>query len=208
VFLVSKVFEPFDYDGVVSACHASLHRLKTTYLDLYLIHRYNPDYPLKEIIRALDRLKDEGLVQNIGVCNFNVEHLKEAQHYSKHTIVCNQVHYNLEFREPERAGLLEYCQQNDIMLAAYRALQRGSLSTEAPSIIKEMAKKYRKTHAQVALNWLIAQPNVVALAKTRTFSHLYENLGALGWELEGGDVERLRREYPDQKDISNAVPLG
>jgi diketogulonate reductase-like aldo/keto reductase len=209
VFLASKVYDGhLGDDDVIAACKASLSRLMTDYLDLYLIHKYSPDFPLEETIRALDALKDEGLIKNIGVSNFNVEHLKEAQRYSKYPIVCNQVHYNLEFREPERAGLLQYCQENDVMLVAYRATQKGAFGKVEAPIIKELSEKYKKTPMQIALNWLISQKNVVAIAKTKSVEHLKDNVGALGWQMEPGDIERLRAEYPDQKDTSNSVPLG
>jgi len=209
MFIASKVYDShLDYDGVIGACKATLARLMTPYLDLYLIHKYSPDFVLKDTMRALSILKEEGLIRNIGVSNFGIEHLQEAQSYTKHPIVCNQVHYNLEFREPERTGLLAYCQKNDIMVTAYRALQKGVFSKEPPAILREMSEKYQKTPAQVALNWLISQKNVVAIAKTKHIEHLDENLGALGWEMQSVDIERLREEYPDQKAVSNSVPLS
>ena len=209
MFLVSKVMDThLSYDAVIEACKGSLERLMTNYLDLYMVHKYNPNVPLKETMRALEYLKNEGLIRNIGVSNFGVEHLKEAQSYTSYPIVCDQVHYNLEFREPERSGLLPYCQANDIMLTAYRSVQRGAFSEHPPAILNEMMEKYRKTPSQIALNWLLSQKNVVAIAKTKHIKHLKENLGSLGWEMEAEDVERLRSDYPDQKDISNSVPLG
>lgn len=208
-FLASKVYNThLSYDGIIEACRGTLQRLMTDHLDLYMIHSYNPDFSLKDSMRALDTLKDEGLIRNIGVSNFGVEHLKEAQSYTKHGVVCDQVHYNLEFREPERAGLLAYCQANDVMLVAYRSVQKGAFSEDPPRILQEMCEKYSKTPAQVALNWLISQKNIVAISKTRHLEHLDENLGALGWNMEPEDIERLREEYPDQKSISNSVPLG
>lgn len=209
IFLSSKVYDAhLSYDGVIEACKNSLSRLMTTYLDLYMIHKYSPDFPLQETMRALTTLKEEGLIRNIGVSNFGVEHLQEAQSYTPHNIVCNQVHYNLEFREPERSGLLTFCQENDIMLVAYRSMQRGTLGGEAPEVLRGLCEKYKKTPAQIALNWLISQKNVTAVAKTKDMSHLKENLGALPWNMEEEDIELLRHEYPGQKDISNAVPLG
>lgn len=209
LFLSSKVYDShLDYQGVLYACKMSLERLMTDYLDLYLIHKYSPDFPLKETMRALETLKDEGHIRNIGVSNFGVEHLKEAQDYIKHPIVCDQVHYNLEFREPEHAGLLLYCQENNIILSAYRSVQRGAFSAHPPKILKEMCEKYTKTSTQIALNWLISQKNVVAISKTKHIEHLEDNLGALGWEMDSEDIERLRQEYPDQKNVSNSVPLG
>lgn len=209
LFLTSKVrTEHFLYEDVLNACNASLKRLGIDYLDLYLLHFYNPAIPLQETMRAMDTLVEEGLVKNIGVCNFNKEHLVEAQSYTKNKIVCNQVHYNLIFREPERKGLLEYCQNNDIFLSAWRPLQKGNLTEDTSLVIKELCDKYQKTPAQIAINWLISQPNVITISKTRHIEHLNENLSALDWTMEKADIERLRNEYPDQQDVSDAVPLG
>lgn len=209
IFLVSKVQEKnMSYEGILNSCKKSLKRLKTDYLDLYLLHRFASGFPLKDSIRALDKLIEDGLVRNIGVCNFNKEHLAEAQGYTKNKIVCNQVHYNLEFREPEATGLLEYCQTSDVFLSAWRPVGKGNLLGSITPVVKEMCDKYKKTPAQIALNWLISQPNVITLSKTRHVDHLNENLGAIGWEMDKSDIERLRKEYPNQQIISDTVPLG
>lgn len=209
IFLVSKVQDKnMNYDDILNACKQSLARLKTSYLDLYLLHRFPRVAPLKEAIRALDKLVEDGLVKNIGVCNFTKEHLEEAQSYTKNKIVCNQVHYNLEFREPEVTGLLEYCQNNNVFISAWRPIGKGNLLENTPPILKEMCDKYKKTPAQIALNWLISQPYVITLSKTRHIEHLNENLGALGWAMEKEDIERIRKEYPNQQNVSDTVPLG
>lgn len=208
LFLVSKVGgDNLSYEHIFESCMQSLKGLNTTYLDMLLLHRYNPVFSLKDSIRALEDLKSMGFIRAIGVSNFGVEHLQEAQSYTKYPIVCNQVHYNLEFREPECSGLLDFCQKNDIMIVAYRSVQKGVFSKSTPKILLDMAQKYKKTPMQVALNWLISQENVVAIAKTSTSVQVTENLGALGWKMSVGDIERLRNEYPEQKKIS-AVPLG
>jgi diketogulonate reductase-like aldo/keto reductase len=162
---------------------------------------------LKESVRALAELKNRGLVKAIGVANFGIPHLEEAQSYTSHKIVCDQVHYNLEFREPEKSGLLEYCRKNDIMLVAWRPLGKGNMLQEIPSVVHDLCERYDKTPAQIALNWLISQPNVVTLSKTRSQAHLSENLGAVGWNMDQGDVEKLRNEYPGQKSTSDVIPL-
>ena len=148
------------------------------------------------------------LIKHIGVCNFNKEHLAEAQSYTKNKIVCNQVHYNLMFREPEQDGLVEYCQNNDVFLSAWRPIGKGNLLEEIPLVAQEMCDKYKKTPAQIAINWLVSQPYVITLSKTRHPDHLNENLGALGWQMDSEDIEQLRKEYPNQQYISDAVPLG
>ncbi|KKS05003.1 MAG: hypothetical protein UU82_C0002G0011 [Candidatus Nomurabacteria bacterium GW2011_GWC2_41_8] len=209
LFLVSKVHaENMSYENVINSCKKSLERIETAYLDLYLLHRHNPDLDLKQTIKALDYLVEQDLVKNIGVANFNKEFLAEAQSYTKNKIVCNQVHYNLEFREPEVTSLLNYCQNNDVFLVAWRPVGKGNLLENIPSIVKEMCDKYQKTPAEIAINWLISQPYILTLSKTRNIEHLRDNLNAIGWEMEQNDIEKLRKEYPNQKNISDTVPLG
>lgn len=209
ILLASKVQAlNLKYDDVLRSCEQSLKRLGTDYLDLYLMHRYSSDAPLKGSIQALDRLVSEKVVRNIGVCNFGVEHLREAQGYTNNKIVLDQVHYNLEFREPEQKGVLDYCQKNDVFLVAWRPVGKGNLLESIPPVLKEMSAKYKKTPAQIAINWLVSQSNVLTISKMRNPAHLEENLDAVGWQMETADIERLRNEYPDQKFISDAVPLG
>lgn len=208
LFIVSKVRGSNQgYEGVINACKKSLQRLNTDYLDLYLLHQFSRDFSLKETMKALVELKDKGLIKNIGVSNFNVEHLKEAQSYSKYPIVCNQVHYNLRVREVEKSGLLKYCQENDIMIVAYRPTKNSKLFDTTPQIVEGMCKKYNKTFTQISINWLASQPNVVTISKTRNLEHLKENLEAVGWNMEKEDIEKLRDQFPDQINISDLIPL-
>ncbi|MBP9719550.1 MAG: aldo/keto reductase, partial [Candidatus Levybacteria bacterium] len=183
LFLVSKVYSHhMSYDALIQACKDSLERLGTPYLDLYLFHRY-PKTTLKASIKAMDTLLEEGLIKNIGVSNFTLAHMQEAQSYTKHKIVATQVHFNLQYREPEKAGVLNYCQENDIMLIAWRPLQKGIILKEN-EILTKLCQKYKKTPAQIALNWLISQKNVVTLSKTTKIDHLKENIEAIGWTME------------------------
>lgn len=208
LFLASKVSKiNLEYEDVLTACESSLKRLKTSYLDLYLVHMPNPDIPIKETMRAISKLKKEGLIKNIGLSDFSIERFKEAQDCCADKIVVNQLHYNLIFREPERKGLVEYCQKNDVFLVAWRPVQYGALTDISIPVMKEMCAKYHKTPSQIAINWLISQRNIVTISKMRKKEHLEENLGALGWEIDREDIERLRFAYPGQKDISDSVPL-
>ncbi|HSW37817.1 MAG TPA: aldo/keto reductase [Candidatus Saccharimonadales bacterium] len=194
------------YDGILRSCEASLKRLGTNYVDLYLLHRYpEPGIPIADTMRAMDRLIGEGLVKNIGVCNMTINRFEETQKHTANKVVCNQLEYSLKMREAEARGLINYCQQNDILITAWGPLQKGAL--EEASILQEMAKKYGKIPYQVALNWLIVQPNVVTIPKTSNVEHLEENLGALGWELSAEDIDRLSREFPNQQTVSERVPL-
>lgn len=208
IFLVSKVSGyNLKYDAILNAVEQSLARLQTDYLDLYLIHWPNPAIPIKQTMRAMDRLVDEGTIRNIGVSNFAVKRLRQAQSCSSNKIVCNQVHYNLIFREPEKKGLLKYCQNNDIFLSAWRPIQKGELTKPGITILDELGKKYKKTPAQIAINWLISQKNVITLSKTSNLKHLKENLGAIGWKMSPAEIEFLRAKFPKQQFISDIMPL-
>lgn len=158
-------------------------------------------------MKALDWLIDEGLIKNIGVSNFTVERIREAQSYTKNKIVANQVHYNLIYREPEIKGVLEYCQQNEIFLIAWRPVEQGILASPDTAILNQLAKKYNKTPAQIAVNWLISQPMVVTISTMRSKEHLKENLGALDWRISDKDIEWIRNNFPDIQKISDDVPL-
>jgi diketogulonate reductase-like aldo/keto reductase len=207
LIIVTKVSASHQsYEGVHRAFEASLKRLDTDYVDLYLLHRYpEPDLPIADTMRAMDELVEQGLVRNIGVCNMTPNRFNEAQKHTKNKLVCNQVHYNVQYREIEKTGVLKHNQDNDIMLVAWRPLQKGTLLSSP--LLAELAKKYDKTPAQVAINWLVSQDNVVTISKTSSPEHLKENLGALNWTMDADDVERIRSDFPDQKTVSDAVPL-
>lgn len=208
LFITSKV-SPVNlgYDSVISSCKASLVRLQMDYLDLYLIHMPNPDIEIKETMRAFDHLKEQGLIKNIGVCNFNIERLKEAQSKTKNKIVLDQVHYNLLFREPALNGVIEYCQNNDIFIEAWRPIQQGSLAKKGIDIVDKLCEKYNKTPSEIAINWLVSQNNVITLTKTSNIKHLEEDIGSVGWSMSDEDVLLLTNNYPIQLDRSNAVQL-
>ncbi len=193
-------------DRLRSSLTESLDRLGTSYVDVYMLHRYNSDIPLDETMGAMDELIDEGLVRHPAVSNFTVDRFREAQKVSRHKIVANQVHYNVQVREAEAAGLVNFSRDEDALLIAWRPVQKGGLDLAAPIII-ELAEKYDKTPTQIAINWLVSQPNVVTLALTRSPEHLAENIDACGWTMESADVERIRGEMPDQQTVSDAVPL-
>lgn len=207
LFIATKVSAPNQgYDNLLKSFHASLKRIGTDYIDLYLLHRYpEPGIPIADTMRAMDELVEQGLVKYIGVCNMSPNRFEEAQKNTKNKLVCNQVHYNVQYREIENAGVLKHAQDNDVMVVAWRPVQKGTLPDS--ELITELATKYGKTPHQVVINWLISQPNVVTISKTSNIEHLKENLGAVDWTMEDADIERIRAEFPDQQAISDAVPL-
>jgi diketogulonate reductase-like aldo/keto reductase len=192
VAVISKVWKTnLHYDDVLNAADGSLKRLKTDYIDLYLIHWPNEAIPIKETMEAMEYLLDQKKIRAIGLSNFSVPLMKEAERYLKNTaIAANQVEYNLGARAAE-ADIIPYCKENNIRVIAYRPFAKGTLIQNSSSVQNELTKKYNKTPNQIALNWLISQ-GITAIPKSSDHGHLKENAGALGWQLDTKDVELLR----------------
>lgn len=197
LFITSKVLpEHLRYAELISACRQSLKRLQIAYLDLYLIHAPNSSIPLSESMKAMDVLYEEGLIRNIGVSNFEIAEIEEASSFTKYKIVNNQIHYSLSAREYEENGTLKYCAAKEILVTAYRPLginMEGGIRLDG---LQALSEKYHKTPIQVALNWVLNKPNIVALVKTQNFEHMRENMGSLGWKLEDSDEQWLDQHFP------------
>jgi diketogulonate reductase-like aldo/keto reductase len=203
LFITSKVWKTHLHaDDVLQAAENSLKRLKTDYMDLFLIHQVNPDIPLEDTMRGMDAVVKHGFARAIGVSNFSLQRFQKAQACTSNKLVLNQVHYNLVVRECE-PQLLPWCQANDVMLEAWRPLRN---LTPCP-LMDEMREKYNATAAQIALAFLLQQKNVVTITAMRSVEHMPENLAALQLSLEEEDLERLRREFPGQLAVSPTVPL-
>jgi len=192
LFITSKVWKDnLQYDNVIKSLNNTLERLQTNYVDLYLIHWPNSNIPIKETMEALEHLVEEGKARSIGVSNFTIEEIKEAQKYLKNNkLVVNQIEYNLLTREAEK-DLIPYCEENDILIVAYQPLARGKLIQKGIKTLDEIASKYNKTNAQISLRWLISQKNVVTISKSTNIDHLKQNIDILNWDLKPEDVKRL-----------------
>lgn len=190
LFITSKVAKGnLAGEAVLEAMDGTLRRLETDYVDLYLIHAPNPSVPLEETFEALNQLVEHGKARYVGVSNFSREEVDRAYHLTSTILATNQVHYSLLTREPENNGVLEYCQQHDILLTAYSPLERGEIARN--DVVREIAGKLGATPAQVALAWLIRKPHVITIPRSRSVEHLRENLGALEIRLDPEDVARL-----------------
>lgn len=209
LFLSTKVRgSNCSYTATKKACYNSLKRLGVDFVDLYYIHWRESQFDLADTMRAMCELVDEGCIKYIGVSNFSKETLAQAQSHSKYPIVANQVHYNLIYREPEVSWLIEYCQKHDVMIVAWRPLEYGEFQVpESKQMLQQFSEKYNKTPFQIALNWVISEPNVVTLFKSSTPKNIDENLWALGWNMSAEDREYVKENFPYIFHTSNAVPL-
>ena len=196
------------YNDVINSAKESLKRLGTDYIDVYVIHNPNPYISIKETMEAFDYLVEKQYINYIGLSNFNISQFKEAQRYSSNKIVCNHLHYNLKHRGPLLDGTIKYCQDNDVMIVAWRPVQKGVFTKEKIDILENLCRKYGKTVNQIAINWLICQENVVTISKTRNIDHLKENLGAIGWSLEKEDVKLLMDNFPGIVETVENITLA
>ena len=220
VFLATKVWVTnLSYNKVIKAAERSLRRLRVDVIDLYQVHWPNPFIPIEQTMRGMERLVKEGKVRCIGVSNFSVNQLKRAQEaLSSEEIVSNQVEYNLLNRKIER-DLLPYARREKITIIAYSPLAKGILTGKyAPGniprdilrridilfssenlkrankvleVLHEIAERRGKTVSQVALNWLIKEPTVLAIPGAKKPTHVKINVGAVGWRLTDEEIKRI-----------------
>ena len=200
VFLASKVSPShFAYDDVLRSARKSLGRLGVKSMDLYQLHWPNSRIPISETMRALEKLVHDGLTRHIGVSNFSVEQMREAQAaLSKERIVSNQVEYSLVDRSIEN-HILPYCQSEKITVIAYSPLGQGKIPNGKGAFYKvldRIAAEHRKSRSQVALNWVLRHESVVTIPKAIDRDHVKENASVVGWRLSGDDYESLDQAFP------------
>ena len=201
LFLTSKVwYENLNYQSVIHACKESLKKLRTDYLNLYLIHWPNPSIDMKETFHALKELYSKGLIKSVGVSNFTIRHLRQALPLCRSLslpIVTNQVEFHPFFYQE---SLLNFCRKNNIYLTAYRPIAKGLVNEN--KIINQIAKKYQKTPVQITLRWLIQQ-DIIAIPKASSEKHLKENLDIFNFELDYLDIERIKEVNQNKRMVNS-----
>ena len=196
IYLVSKVLpENASRRGTIVACERSLQRLKTDYLDMYLLH-WRGSVPLEETLEAFTTLRDRGSIRHFGVSNFDREDLDEATALPGGTdIATNQVLYNLEQRGVE-FELLPRCRERGVPLMAYSPLGSNSRRLRTHPVLKKLAARRGATPARLALAWLLRHPDVVVIPKASSEAHVRDNHAALALALTGEDLAELDRTFP------------
>lgn len=202
VFLVSKVY-PWNASrtGTIAACEASLKRLGTDRIDLYLLH-WRGDHPLADTVAAFEELRAAGKIGAWGVSNFDVEDMEELYAIRDGTnCAVNQVLYNLSRRGIEY-DLLPWCQARGVTVMAYSPIEQGRL-IHHPELIR-IAKVYQATPAQVALAFLLEREGIVAIPKTSNLRRVRENRDAVALDITDEDWAAIDVAFPppDEK-----VPL-
>jgi len=203
LFIVSKVY-PHNASaaGTVAACERSLARLRTDRIDLYLLH-WRGRHPLAETIDAFERLRGDGKILRWGVSNFDSDDMQELLALPEgHLCAVNQVLYNLGERGIEYE-LRPFCDPQRIAIMAYSPLQQGALLKQRE--LRRIATTIGVTPAQLALAWLLAQDNVMAIPQSSKIAHVTECRAAAGITLSRETLDALDAAFPPPE---GPVPLA
>jgi diketogulonate reductase-like aldo/keto reductase len=207
VFLVSKVYpQNATRAGAVPACERSLKRLKTDYLDLYLLH-WRESTPLNETLEAFQTLKRTGKLRDYGVSNFDCTDMEEAFGLpGGQAIVTNQVLYNLMQRGIEW-DLRPWCRAHGVPIMAYSPVEgSGGAQRQLFARLKPLAARHGATPAQVALAWLLRQDDVIVIPKAASPRHVRENRAAADLRLTEQDLRELDHAFPPpRKKVELAI---
>jgi diketogulonate reductase-like aldo/keto reductase len=198
-YVVSKVLpRNASRKGTIAACERSLKRLRTDYLDLYLLH-WRESKPLAETLEAFVELADAGKIRHFGVSNFDVDDLEEALALRGGTrVATDQVLYNLEHRGIEH-DLLPWARERGMPVMAYSPLGSDSRAVRellGNRALQAIATRHSATPARVALAWLLARDGVVTIPKASSEEHVRDNRAALDLRLAPEDLDELDREFP------------
>jgi diketogulonate reductase-like aldo/keto reductase len=194
VFVATKVWSNHLHpDALFRSFNRSLRRLGTSYIDLYQVHFPNPHVPIVETMKAMERLINEGRLMHVGVSNFSLEQIQEAQSsLAKTELSSVQLDYSLVNRNVE-ADILTYCDREKIALLAYYPLGHGKLVLD--SRLDEAKSKLGKTRGQVALRWLARKANVFPIPRASRREHVTEDLAASDWELSDEDAAKIDAKF-------------
>ncbi len=195
VFLATKVSpQNFHEADLKRSVDSSLRRLRIDAIDLLQLHEPNPSIPIEETIGAMTALVDAGKVRFIGVSNFSIKQLQEAQAASKkYPIVSHQVRYNIIDRTIEK-DLLQYCQANKTTVIAYSPLARGLSrirDCDPNAVLVRLACELRRSEAQIVLNWCLCKDGVVVIPGGNSAAHILENCAASSWRLSPEQISML-----------------
>jgi diketogulonate reductase-like aldo/keto reductase len=200
VFLVSKVL-PHNASrrGTVAACEASLERLGTDRLDVYLLHWRGP-HPLAETVAGFDSLLRAGKILAWGVSNFDVDDLEAIRPLAgANGLVCNQVLYHLRERAIEHA-VLPWCERHGVAVVAYSPFgHEGGFPAPGSAggrVLAEIASAHGVTPRQVALAFLARRPALFAIPKAARAGHAAENAGAGALRLAPAELARIEAAFP------------
>ncbi|HEY6823501.1 MAG TPA: aldo/keto reductase, partial [Steroidobacteraceae bacterium] len=197
IFLVSKVEgNEVSGDGIARACAASLARLGTDHLDLYLLHWPVSSRQFAGVVAGFEQLRAAGKIRAWGVSNFDAEQMEDLFRVPDgHRCATNQVAYSLNNRRIER-DLLPWCQQHNVPVMAYSPLGGDNHLLVGDRTLAQIGATHECSAAAVALAWVIRGGNVIAIPESGSPAHVRENAVALSMALAPQDLRTLDAAYP------------
>ena len=217
--VASKVsFRNLAVDQMVESFKGSCDRMKTDFIDIYFIHWPNPEFPIGPTMEFLEKLRAEGRIRAIGASNFTASDIMIASEYGNIDVI--QPPYSMFWREPENETL-DFCRERNIGVISYSGLAQGLLTgtidqqtqfaegderkstvlfqpevlemcIDAVGTLREVASRYDKSVAQLAIRWLTTRAGVSAgLLGVRSEKELAENIGGLGWSMNASDEAEI-----------------
>jgi len=217
---LSGIYRSLSADSINGEVEASLSRLNTDYLDIYLLHWPNPSDPILETIDTLEKVKETGKIRSYGVSNFSLEQMREAQEFG--TISCLQNRYSIVYNDADFSEL-PYCEKNDIGFQAYSPLERGILTNQTFASLKKrnevainfhlkefknetrdgmdnmkstlntFAEKYNLTVAGLVVACTIQKKGVTtAIIGSKNLEHLQEAVDGATCTIDEADIEEIQ----------------
>jgi len=197
VFLVSKVeADEVSGDGMARACLASLSRLGTNFLDLYLLHWPAPKSQFSEVVAGFEELRAVGKIKAWGVSNFDVEQMEDLFHIPDgNRCATNQVPYSLNNRGIE-GGLLTWCAEHHLPVMAYSPLGGDNSRLITDHTLVQIGAAHGCSAAAIALAWAVRSGNVIAIPESGSPAHVKENAMALSLTLTPQELQTLEEAFP------------
>jgi diketogulonate reductase-like aldo/keto reductase len=198
IFLTTKIWpSEMGYESTFEALKSSLKKLKTDYLDLYLIHW--PKGKWRESWKAMEEIYQNGKVKSIGVSNFTIDHIKRHSDQFKVKPVVNQVEFHPFLYQKE---LMTYCESKEIKIEAYAPLTRTE-KFDDPTI-QNIARKYDKTPAQILLRWVL-EHKLIVIPRSSSETHIKENADIFDFKIKEEDMNKLDSLNEDYRLVEDAV---
>ncbi len=181
LFIATKVFPThLAPRSLEKAVNRSLKKLNTKYIDLYQIHFPSPFVDLKKTLKRMEKLIDDGKINNIGVSNFSLKMIKDSNNaLSKHKLTSVQLDYNIFHKNIEKNGILEYCKKNNIVVMPYFPLGHGKVTKSYYNQYFDQIRRDIKDipNANIALSYLISKnDNVFAIPRASNKEHVLQNI--------------------------------
>lgn len=200
LFLVSKVLpQNASFSGTIKACHASMKRMGVKYLDCYLLH-WRGSEPLAETMRALEKLVVDGDIRSLGVSNFDVADLREAQTLLKREkIACNQVLYHLGERSIE-AHEIPFCREAGMAVVAYTPFGKGDWrDSPGAKELERIAAAHKVSAHAVILAFLTRDELTFAIPKASNLAHVADNAAGGTFRLTADEIAAIDRAFPERR---------